>query len=73
MHLNGPEAIQVSVSLENLKEAFKDHLYRLGYAKGKDECIADMSFGALTEGDTIPIQFWIEKSNEEVFLVYNGT
>jgi len=69
MNLHGPEPVQVEVSLEHIKEAMKEYLYRRGYAKGANECIADVSFGALHETNIIPIQFWVEKEQEDIFTV----
>ncbi|MDE1830315.1 MAG: hypothetical protein KGI25_08330 [Thaumarchaeota archaeon] len=69
MSSTNSEPIQISISLDNLKELFKEKIYSLGYAKRVDECVADVSFGAL-QNDTIPVHFWIETNRDpdEVIL-----
>lgn len=70
----GREPILVTVSHDNMANQIKQYLYSLGYASGRGEHIASISFGALHE-EHIPIQIWIENenNNEEVTVIeYNG-
>jgi hypothetical protein len=71
----GPKEVSIQLSHEHLKEAIRNYLYTSGYSTlKKGESIAEVTFGALTEG-LIPIHYWVEKEiseESEVFIQYNN-
>jgi hypothetical protein len=76
MNWKSTEPITLSLSLERIKEYFKEDLYNLGYAQRSNQCIAEVSFGALQD-DHVPVQFWIEdkepdREQEVTVIQYNG-
>jgi hypothetical protein len=76
MNWQDTKPIEISLSLDSIKDILRERLYQLGYAQRSSQNIADVTFGALHE-QQVPVHFWIEdeepvREQEVIVIEYNG-